>query len=117
MVNQTETETESANLLNSIKSNRIGKNVKQLLSNNNGEIKMIINLLNCSLLEERNDRTHARYVNVNLYTSNKLLSVMGRDDSWPTMVLSVVPSYTRAISNLIGPAQSGFPMSRFSLYR
>jgi len=38
---------------------------------------------------------------------------MGHDDSWPATVLSVVPSYSSADSNLIGPAQSGFPMSWF----
>jgi len=30
------------------------------------------------------------------------------DDSWPATVLSVVPSYSHADSNLIGPAH-GFP--------
>jgi len=45
--------------------------------------------------------------------TDKLSSVMGRDDSWSATVLSVVPSYSHVDSNLIGPAQSGFPMSWF----
>jgi len=44
---------------------------------------------------------------------NKVSCSMGRDDSWPTTVLSVVPSYSCANSILIGPSQSGFPMSWF----
>jgi len=34
---------------------------------------------------------------------------MGCEDSWPATVLSVVPPYNCTDSNLIGPAQSGFP--------
>jgi len=38
---------------------------------------------------------------------------MGRDDSWPGTALGVVRSYSHANTNLIGPAQLGFPMSWF----
>jgi len=42
---------------------------------------------------------------------------MGRDNSWPTMVLGVVPSYSRADSNLISPSQIRFPHVVVFLYR
>jgi len=38
---------------------------------------------------------------------------MTSDERWPATVLSVVPSYSHTNSNLIGNAQSGFPMSWF----
>jgi len=38
---------------------------------------------------------------------------MGRDDSWSAMLLSVVPSYSHADSNLIGPAHSVSPCHGF----
>jgi len=40
---------------------------------------------------------------VNKKSLNKVSSVMGHDDRWPAMVPTVVPSYSRANSNLIGP--------------
>jgi len=35
---------------------------------------------------------------------SSVYTVMGRDDSWPATVPSVVPSYSRTDSNLISPA-------------
>jgi len=53
----------------------------------------------------------------NEWTVDKLSSVMGRDDSWPATVFSVVPSYSHADSNLIGSAQLGFLWPGFFLPR